>query len=116
MPSSMTWPVYSPAIGKCSLPTSLRAAAGLVQHRGKSLLDVIGLAFLDDKHRVLALAEVKELVVDQRIDGVQHIERDVCLAIGVGKTHALQRADDRIVHAALHDDAHARHLRARRIR
>ena len=71
-----------------------RAAPGLVQHRGKGLLDVVGLALLDDKHGVLALAEAKELVVNQRVDGVEHIERDVRLAIGVGEAEALQRADD----------------------
>ncbi|TIS84527.1 MAG: phage holin family protein, partial [Mesorhizobium sp.] len=52
-----------------------------------------------------ALAEGKELVIDERIDGVQHIKRHVGVAIGVGKAEPLQRADDRIVHAALHDDA-----------
>ena len=87
------------------LADELRAAAGLVQHRGKRLLDVVGLAFLDDQDGVLAFAERQELVVDQRIDGVQHIERHVGVAIGVGKAEALQRADHRIVHAALHDDA-----------
>ena len=81
------------------------AAAGLVQHRGKRLLDVVGLALLDDQHRVLALAEAQEFVVDQRVDGVQHVERHVGLAIGVGEADALQRADHGVVHAALHDDA-----------
>ena len=87
------------------MPTSLRAAPGLVQHRGEGLLDVVGLAFLDDQHRILALAEAQELVVDQRIGGVEHIERDVGVAVGVGEAEALQRADDAVVHAALHDDA-----------
>ena len=81
------------------------AAAGLVQHRGHRLLDVVGLAFLDHQHRILAFAERQELVVDQRIDGVQHVERNLGLAISVGKADALQRPDHRIVHAALHDDA-----------
>ena len=82
-----------------------RAAAGLVQHRGKGLLDVVGLALLDDEDRVLALAEGQELVVDQRVDGVEHVERHFGLAISVGEPDALQRADHGIVHAALHDDA-----------
>ena len=93
MPSSITWPVYSPAIGRYSLPTMLRAAPGLVQHRGEGLLDIVGLAFLDDQHGILALAEGEELVVDQRIDGVEHVERHVGVAVGVGKADALQRAD-----------------------
>ena len=49
------------------------AAAGLVQHRGKGLLDVIRLAFLDHENRILAFAEAKELVVNERIYGVEHI-------------------------------------------
>ena len=112
MPSSITWPVYSPAIGRCSLPTSLRAAPGLVQHRGEGLLDVVGLALLDDEHRILALAEVQELVVDQRVGDVEHIERHVGLAVDVGEAEALQRADDAVVHAALHDDADRAVVRA----
>ena len=92
------------------------AAAGLVQHRGQSLLDVVGLAFLDHEHRVLAFAERQELVVDQRIDGVQHVKRNLGLAISVGKADALQRADHGIVHAALHDDADRAVLRRRRTR
>ena len=63
------------------LADEARAAIGLVQHRGESLLDVVGLALLDDEHRVLALAEVEELVVDQRIDDVEDVERHVGLAV-----------------------------------
>ena len=82
-------------------------SAGLVQHRAEGLLDVVRLAFLDHQHRVLARAEVEELVVDQRIGDVQHIERHVGAAADVGEAEALQRADDAVVHAALHDDADA---------
>ena len=111
-----TWPVYSPAIGRGPLPTSFVAAAGLVEHRAEGLLDIVGLAFLDDQHRVLVVAEVDELVVDQRIGDVEHIERHFGLAIEVGEAETLQGADHAIVHAALHDDADAAVRRGRRTR
>ena len=98
------------------LADDLRIAPGLVQHRGEGLLDVVGLAFLDDQHRVLAFAEVQKLVVDQRVGGVEHIKRNVRLAIVVGEPHALQCADHGIVHAALHDDADRTVVLARRTR
>ena len=77
---------------------------------------IVGLAFLDDQHRVLALAEGEELVVDQRIGDIQDVERHLGFAIEVGEPEALQRADHAIVHAALHDDADARLRRRRRTR
>ena len=99
--SSITAPVYSPAIGNGSLPKSFVSNAGLVEHRAKGLLDVVRLPLLDDQHRVLVAGEVEELLVDQRIGDVQHVERHVGAAADVGEAEPLQRAHHAVVHAAL---------------
>ena len=98
------------------LPTSLVVPPALWSIAPKACSMIVGLAFLDDEHRVLVFAEVEELVVDQRIGDVQDIERHFGVAIDVGKAEALQRADDAVIHAALQDDADAALRRARRTR
>ena len=50
-------------------------------------------------------AKFGDLVVDQRVGDVQAVNRHRGFAVNVGKAELLQRAHDRIVHAALHDDA-----------
>ena len=71
-----------------ALAGKLRAAAGLVEHGAEGLFEIVGLAFLDDEHRVLVLAEGEELVIDQRIGDVQHIERHFGVAIEIGEAQA----------------------------
>ena len=75
------------------------------QQRGDLLLDVFGLAFLDHHHAALADAEVRDLLGHQRIGDVQHQQRDVAGAERIGQAELLQAADQRVVQAALHDDA-----------
>ncbi len=79
--------------------------AGAAQQRGEFLLDVLGLAFLDHQHGALALAEALELLGHQRARHVEHQHRDPGFAEGVGQTELLQRPDEGVVEAALHDEA-----------
>ena len=75
------------------------------QNGVQRLLDEFRLAFLDHEDRLLVGREGGDLVVDQRISDVEHVDRHGSLAIDVGQTKLLQRAHHRIVEAALHDDA-----------
>ena len=78
------------------------------QQRGDLLLDVLGLAFLDDQHRALAGAEIGDLLGHQRVGHVEHSSGMSRVAEGVGQAELLQRAHQRVVQAALHDDAQVR--------
>src|SRR5215831_11288763 len=75
------------------------------QHREDRLLEVRGLAFLDDEHRVLVRAEPNDLLRHERIGHVQAVDRERTLAECVRETELLERAHDRVVHPALADDA-----------
>ena len=102
--AASTCPVYSPARGSTSLPTTLvgsRPGAGSVE----ALLDELRLPLLDDQHRALARAERDHLLVDQRIGDVEHVERQRRIAERIGEAEQLERAQQRVVQAALQDDA-----------
>ena len=103
-PSRMTWVVYSPAMGSTSC-RELRGDAGLAQHRVQVLLDVVGLAFLEQQHGALVAAEVDDLVLDDGVGHVHDVQRDAAVAEVVGQAQQLQRADDAVVQAALQDQA-----------
>jgi len=75
------------------------------EQRVQRLLNVFGLAFLDHDHRLLAKAEVDDLLVDHRIGHVHHIDRYDRVAVDVGEPEILQRPHDVVVHAALDDQA-----------
>ena len=104
-PSRTTPPVYSPAIGSMSLPSTRVWTSARRRMVFDRLLDVVGLAFLDDQDRLLAGAEAHELVVDQRIGDVEHVERDAASPEDVGEAEQFERAQRGVVHAALQDDA-----------
>ena len=87
------------------MPASATCGAGTVEDGGDRVLDVGGLAFLDHQHGLLALAERKDFVIDQGIGDVEHVKRDLALAVGVSEPQPLQGADHPVVHAALQDDA-----------
>ena len=78
---------------------------GAAQDGVDRLLDVVGLAFLDDQDGLLAGAEADELLVDQRIGDVHHVERHLAVAERVGEAVQHQRADRGVVEAALQHDA-----------
>ena len=61
------------AAGPCR--RSLAPSAGVAEDLRQRLLDVVGLALLDDQDGVLVAAEVDHLVVDQRIGDVEDVER-----------------------------------------
>jgi hypothetical protein len=64
----------------------------LMQDHVEVLFDVLRLALLHDQHRGLAAAEAHDLRVDERIGDIEHVERQLRVAGGVGQTEQLQRA------------------------
>ena len=91
--------------GQHVLARELRGDAGLAQHRVQVLLDVVGLAFLEQQHGALVAAEVDDLVLDDGVGHVHDVQRDAAVAEVVGQAQQLQRADDAVVQAALQDQA-----------
>ena len=87
-----------------------RLEIGAAQQRDDVLLDEIRLAFLDDQHRALACAEFGQLVGDDRVRDVQHVQRHLRFSERVGKSEQLQRAEHAVVHAALQDDPEVAHV------
>ena len=50
-----------------------RAEPRAAQDRADGLLVIVGLAFFDDQHRLLAFAETQHLGVDDGIGDVEHV-------------------------------------------
>ena len=88
------------AHGQLALALKLDGLAGLIKQMGNLLLDVVGKAFFDDHHRILAGAEVEDLAVDQRVDAVQAQNVDLGVAIDIGQIEPVERPDHRVVAAA----------------
>ena len=78
---------------------------GAAQDRVDRLLDEIGLSFLDHEDRVLALRELDDLPLHQRIGHIEHAQRHARAPERVGKADQLEPAQHRVVEAALHHDA-----------
>ena len=72
---------------------------------GDVLFDVFRRAFFHHQHAAFALAKIDHLGRHQGVGDVQHQDRDVALAKGVGQAQLLQAAHQRVVEAALHDEA-----------
>ena len=77
----------------------------LAQDRRQVLLDVVGLAFLDQQDGALAGAKARHLARHDRVRDVHHVQRNARIAVDVGETQPLEGANQRVVHAALDDDA-----------
>ena len=75
------------------------------QEGGDFLLDVFGRAFFHHQHGTLAQCKFGNLLGHQRESDVEHQHRNVALAKRIGRAKLLQRTDQRVVQAALHDDA-----------
>ncbi len=69
------------------------------------LLDVVGRALLDHQHGALAGAELAQLLRHQRIDDVEHVDRDAAGAVEVGEIEPRERAQHAVGEPADHDDA-----------
>lgn len=82
-----------------------RLDVAAAQDRVQRLLDIFRRAFLDHQNGLFAGAEFGQLVIDQRIGDVEHVQRHGTVAIDIGKAKLLQRAHDAIIHAAQQDDA-----------
>ena len=80
------------------------------QQGGNFLLDVLGLAFFHHQHAAFANAEVGNLVRHQGAGDVEHQQRNFGFAKRIGQAELLQRANQRVVQTALHDDAEVRVL------
>ena len=78
---------------------------GLAQYRVDVLLYEVWLPFFDQQNAALADAKAFELVVNQRVGDVEHIQRHLRLAEGVGQPQHFERTHHAVVKAALHDDA-----------
>jgi hypothetical protein len=91
--------------GQQVLAVHRRLHVQAAQRQQQVLLDVFGVALFQHQHRCLAGAEGAQLGRHQRVGDVEHVQRDAAVAEGIGQAHALQRADQRRVQAALHDDA-----------
>jgi hypothetical protein len=96
--------VYSPATaaGPCR---AARCRAGLAQDRRDVLLDEVGLALLDHQHRALASQKRSTSLSITGIGHVHHVQRHARVAVHVGQAQPLEHAQQRVVAAALHDDA-----------
>ncbi|MCY1361149.1 hypothetical protein D9M69_478070 [compost metagenome] len=77
----------------------------MAQDGREVLLDEVGLAFFHDEHGALAFAEADDFALDDGIGHVHHIQRHAGLAVHVGQAQAFERTQQRVVAAALHDDA-----------
>ena len=87
------------------LAMKLGADVATPQDRAEGLLDIFGLALLHHDHRALADAELRNLIVDERIGHIQDVKRNGGFTVDVREAEELQRAQDAVVHAALEDDA-----------
>src|SRR5699024_3986506 len=69
------------------------------------VLDILGLAFLDHQDRFLAGTELYDLIVDQRVGDIEHVQWYAGVAITIGHAQAFHGANKRIVNTALDDQA-----------
>ena len=73
---------------------------------GNFLFDVFGLAFFHHQHAAFVQTEIGDLIGHQRRRDVEHQQWNARVAKGIGQTKLLQGANQGVVEAALHDDAH----------
>ena len=76
----------------------------LAQHGIEAVFDKFRLAFLNEQHCLFVGAEPSDLIIDQRIGNVQHIDGNVGVAKAVRQPNQFQCANQIIVHSALDDD------------
>ena len=69
------------------------------------LFDVLGRAFFHHQHTTLALAKFNHLGRHQGVGDVQHQNRNIAVAKGIGQTELLQAAHEGVVQTPLHDQA-----------
>ncbi len=82
-----------------------RRDVGAAQLDVDRLLDIVGMAFLDDEHGALTNAERAQLLRHQRIDDVEHQQRHPRRAENIGEAEPLQRAQQAVGQPAHDDDA-----------
>ena len=88
------------------LAVQRRLDVAAAQQSGQLLLDVLGLPFFHHQHGAFADAKVFQLDWHQRVGDVEHQQRNIRLAKRIGHAELLQRANQRVVQATLHHDAH----------
>ena len=92
-------------LGQRPLAEYARRDVGAAQLDVDRLLDVFGMAFLDDEHGALAGTERAQLLRHQRIDDVEHQQRHPRRAEDIGEAEPLQRAQHAVGEPAHDDDA-----------
>ena len=76
------------------------------QHCLDTLLDVLGLTFLEYQHLLFARAKLDQLLRDQWIGDVEAIDGNIRVTVNIRQTLPLQGANDRIVGASAGDYAY----------
>ena len=104
-PSASTSTLYSPAAGSMSLPCS-----GVWMSRRRSSVAISCSMYSGWPSSTTSTARLptqksRDLLGHQRVGDVEHQQRDVGRAEGIGQAELLQAADQRVVEPALHDDA-----------
>ncbi len=82
-----------------------RREARFSEHGVEVLLDEVRLALFDHQHGAFPFTEPFDLIVDQRIRHVEHVERHVAGSERISEAQELQGPRRRVVHPALENDA-----------
>ena len=69
------------------------------------MLNVFRLTLFNHQHRAFAKCKFSHLLRHQRVGDVQHQQGDLTLPKRIAQAKLLQGANQRVVNAALHDDA-----------
>ena len=85
----------------------------LIEQMTAGLFDEVGLALFDNQYCGLVQTEFDELFFDDRVGNIEHIERNVAVAINGCQTETLKGTDNAVIHAALTNDADRCMIRAR---
>ena len=80
---------------------------GAAQRQHDVFFDVLRVALFDHQHRALGHAKTRHLARHQRVSDVEHQQRHGADAKGIGQAELLHRPQQRVVQAALDDDADA---------
>ena len=97
--------MYSPRHREGALAEYPGLQVGAAQELVCGLLDMLGLAFLDDQQRPLAGGESHEFLFDQGVGGIEHVQGQSRDAESVGQAQVFQGPQDAVVQAALEHDS-----------
>ena len=90
--------------GEGTLAQDARLQVGAAKELVGGLLDMLGLAFLHDQKGALARCESHELLLDEGVGGVEHVQRQPRAAEAVRQAQQFQGPKDAVVEPALQHD------------